>query len=61
MDKYVFVSVKILYKVKEKLERLCIKLSILLRKAIMEELRRKEVKALEMEMENVKDVLDRMY
>jgi len=60
MGRYVTVSVKIHRKVKEKLEKLSIKPSELLKKVIVEELRRREVKDLERELKGVKDILDKI-
>jgi hypothetical protein len=60
MGRYVTVSVKIPREVKEKLEKLGIKPSELLRRVIVEELRRREVEDLERELRSVKDILDRI-
>lgn len=60
MSRYITVSVKIPREVKEKLKRLGIKPSELLRKAIMEEIRNREVEDLEREIENARDILSRI-
>lgn len=60
MGRYVTVSVKIPREVKEKLERLGIKPSELLRKAIMEEIRNREIEDLEREIENARDILSKI-
>ncbi len=60
MSKYVTVSVKLSHELKEKLEKLGIKPSKLLRKAIEEELRRREVERIKAEIMNLKPVLDRI-
>jgi len=57
MGKYVTVSVKIPVEVKEQLEKLGIKPSELLRKAIREELMRREIAELNREAEELKHVL----
>ena len=57
MSKYVTVSVKIPRKLKEKLEKYGIKPSELLRKAIMEELRRREIENLEKMREELNEVI----
>ncbi|MCS7366040.1 MAG: hypothetical protein NDF54_11440 [archaeon GB-1867-035] len=57
MSKYVTVSVKIPRKLKEKLEEYGIKPSELLRKAIMEELRRREIENLEKMREELGEVI----
>lgn len=60
MSRYITVSVKIPREVKERLERLGIKPSELLRKAIMEEIRNREIEDLEREIENARDILSRI-
>ena len=60
MDKYVTVSVKIPREIKERLDRFGVKTSELLRRAIMEELRRREVEELKKEIEELRDVLERI-
>lgn len=60
MGRYITVSVKIPREVKEKLERLGIKPSELLRKAIMEEIRNREIEDLEREIENARDILSKI-
>ena len=57
MSKYVTVSVKIPRKLKEKLERYGIKPSKLLKKAIMEELKRREIQDLEKMRAELNDVI----
>lgn len=57
MSKYVTVSVKIPRKLKEELEKYGIKPSELLRKAIMEELRRREIENLEKMREELNEVI----
>jgi len=57
LSKYVTVSVKIPRKLKEKLEEYGIKPSELLRKAIMEELRRREIENLEKMREELGEVI----
>jgi len=60
LSKYVTVSVKLSHELKEKLEKLGIKPSKLLRKAIEEELRRREVERIKAEIMDLKPVLDRI-
>ncbi len=57
MSKYVTVSVKISKEIKVKLERYGIKPSELLKKAIIEELRTKEVEELERKSDELKEDL----
>ena len=57
MSKYVTVSVKIPRKLKEKLERYGIKPSKLLKKAIMEELKRREIQDLEKMRAELNDII----
>lgn len=59
MGKYTTISVKVPLEVKEKLEKLGIKPSQVLKKAIMEELRTREIEEMENEVEELKDVLNR--
>ena len=60
MRKYVTVSVKIPIEVKEKLQKLGIKPSMLLRRAIEKEVRKEEVKAIKKEVERLKGALDKI-
>ncbi|MEM2169826.1 MAG: hypothetical protein QW186_08535 [Candidatus Bathyarchaeia archaeon] len=60
MGKYVTVSVKIPREVKERLERLGIKPSQLLKNAIVEELRRREIEDLRKRIEEVKPILNKI-
>jgi len=57
LSKYVTVSVKIPRKLKEKLERYGIKPSKLLKKAIMEELKRREIQDLEKMRAELNDII----
>ena len=57
MSKYVTVSVKIPRELKEKLERYGIKPSKLLKKAIMEELKRREIQELEKMRAELSDII----
>ena len=57
MSKYVTVSVKIPRELKEKLERYGIKPSKLLKKAIMEELKRREIQDLEKMRAELSDII----
>ncbi|MHA1589186.1 MAG: hypothetical protein ACTSVA_01095 [Candidatus Njordarchaeales archaeon] len=59
MGRYVTVSVKIPVEVKEKLEKLGIKPSDLLKRAIYEEIKRREIKEIEKELEELADVLEK--
>ena len=59
MRKYVTISVKIPIEVKEKLEKYGIKPSELLKRAIYEELRRREAEELEREVSELKDLLNK--
>ncbi len=60
MGKYVTVSVKIPAKLKEELEKYGIKPSILLKKAIEEELRNREIKRIKEEIERIKPTLAKL-
>lgn len=60
MGKYVTVSVKIPIELKEKVEKLGIKPSKLLRRAIEEEVRKGEVRRLKDEIKALKPVLDKI-
>ncbi|MEM2424562.1 MAG: hypothetical protein QXM00_08815 [Candidatus Bathyarchaeia archaeon] len=60
MSKYVTVSVKIPRDVKERLERLGIKPSQLLKNAIIEELRRREIEDLRRRIEEAKPILNKI-
>ncbi|MBC7078335.1 MAG: hypothetical protein ABC505_03275 [Candidatus Methanosuratincola petrocarbonis] len=57
MSKYTTLSVKVPREVKERLERYGIKPSEVLRKAILEELRLREIEELEGKIEELKDDL----
>jgi len=57
LSKYVTVSVKIPRELKEKLERYGIKPSKLLKKAIMEELKRREIQDLEKMRAELSDII----
>lgn len=60
MVKYETVSVKVPSEIKEKMKQLGIKPSELLRKAIMEEIRRRQVKRIKEEIQDQKAALDRI-
>lgn len=60
MSKYVTVSVKVPYKLREKMRQFGIKPSTLLRRAIEDEIRRREVKSVKKEIKELKAVLDRI-
>ena len=60
MGKYVTVSVKIPVELKEELERYGIKPSALLKKAIEQELKKREIQRIKEEIEKVKTILDRL-
>jgi post-segregation antitoxin (ccd killing protein) len=60
LSKYTTVSTKIPQEVKEKMKELKIKPSKILRKAIEDEIRRKEAEKLKEEIERVKPVLDKV-
>lgn len=60
MSKYETVSVKVPSEIKEKMKQLGIKPSELLRKAITEEIRRKQVKRIKEEIQDLKAMLDRI-
>lgn len=60
MGKYVTVSVKIPIELKEKVEKLGIKPSKLLRRAIEEEVRKEEVRRLKDEVKALKQVLSKI-
>lgn len=60
MGKYVTVSVKVPHELKEKLEKLGVKPSKLLRKVIEEEIRRKEVEQIKEEIANLKPALSKI-
>jgi len=59
LRKYVTISVKVPIEVKEKLEKYGIKPSELLKRAIYEELRRREAEELEREVSELKDLLNK--
>ncbi|MEM2466640.1 MAG: type II toxin-antitoxin system CcdA family antitoxin [Candidatus Bathyarchaeia archaeon] len=60
MSKYTTVSTKIPLELREKMKELKIKPSRLLRKAIEDEVRRREAERLKEEVERLKSVLDRV-
>ncbi|MDH7477483.1 MAG: type II toxin-antitoxin system CcdA family antitoxin [Candidatus Bathyarchaeota archaeon] len=60
MSKYTTVSTKIPQEIKEKMKELKIKPSKLLRKAIEDEIRRREAEKLKEEIEKLKPVLDKV-
>ncbi|MEM2107237.1 MAG: hypothetical protein QXV46_05440 [Candidatus Bathyarchaeia archaeon] len=60
MGKYATVSVKLPHELKEKIEKLGVKPSKLLRKAIEEELRRREVEAIKDDLMKLKPALDKI-
>ncbi|RLI96777.1 MAG: hypothetical protein DRP00_04860 [Candidatus Aenigmatarchaeota archaeon] len=60
MGKYVTVSVKIPVKLKEELEKYGIKPSVLLKKAIEQELRNREVQRIKEEIEKLKPILAKL-
>ena len=60
MSKYTTVSTKIPQELKEKMKELKIKPSKLLRKAIEDEIRRREAERLKGEIERLKPVLDKV-
>ncbi|MDI6691639.1 MAG: type II toxin-antitoxin system CcdA family antitoxin [Candidatus Bathyarchaeota archaeon] len=60
MSKYTTVSTKIPQELKEKMKQLEIKPSKLLRKAIEDEIRRREAKKLEEDIEKLKPVLNKV-
>ncbi|MEM2588073.1 MAG: hypothetical protein QXV23_07235 [Candidatus Bathyarchaeia archaeon] len=60
MGKYVTVSVKVPREVKERLEKLGIKPSQLLKNAIIEELRKREIEDLKRRIEEAKPILDKI-
>jgi len=59
-SKYATVSVKVPTKLKEELEKLGIKPSRLLRRAIEEEIRRREVEKIKREIESLKPALEKI-
>jgi len=59
LGKHVTVSVKVPIELKAKMEKLSIKPSTLLRRAIEEEVRRREVDRIKREAEKLKHVLNR--
>ncbi|RLG93826.1 hypothetical protein DRO37_07240 [Candidatus Bathyarchaeota archaeon] len=59
MGRYITISVKVPIEVKEKLEKLGIKPSKLLKRAIDEELRRREIEEIEDKLKELKNVLNR--
>lgn len=60
MSKYTTVSTKIPQELKEKIKELKIKPSKLLRKAIEDEIRRREAEKLKEDIEKLKPVLDKV-
>lgn len=60
MSKYETVSVKVPTEIKEKMKQLGIKPSKLLRKAIEEEIRRKQVKKIKEEIQDLKATFDKI-
>ncbi|MEM2342390.1 MAG: CopG family transcriptional regulator [Candidatus Bathyarchaeia archaeon] len=60
MSKYVTVSVKIPREIKDKLEKLGIKPSLLLKEAILKEIRRREMEDLRRRINEVKPILKRI-
>ncbi|MHC1564220.1 MAG: CopG family transcriptional regulator [Candidatus Hecatellaceae archaeon] len=60
MGKYITVSVKIPLELKEKLDKLSVKPSKLLRKAIEQELKKREVERIKEEIEGLKPVLSKI-
>lgn len=60
MGKYVTVSVKVPQELKEKIEKLGVKPSRILRKAIEDEVRRKEVEQIRGEITRLKPVLSKI-
>jgi post-segregation antitoxin (ccd killing protein) len=60
LSKYTTVSTKIPQEVKEKMKELKIKPSKILRKAIEDEIRRKEAEKLKEDIERLKPVLDKV-
>jgi post-segregation antitoxin (ccd killing protein) len=60
LSKYTTVSTKIPQEIKEKMKELKIKPSKLLRKAIEDEIRRREAEKLKEEIEKLKPVLDKV-
>jgi polyhydroxyalkanoate synthesis regulator phasin len=60
LGKYVTVSVKVPQELKEKIEKLGIKPSRILRKAIEDEVRRKEVEQIRGEITRLKPVLSKI-
>ena len=60
MGKYVTVSVKIPVELKEELERYGIKPSALLKKAIEQELKKREIQRIKEEIKKIKPILDRL-
>jgi hypothetical protein len=60
MGKYVTVSVKIPVKVKEELDKYGIKPSVLLKKAIEQELRNREIQRIKGEVEEIKPILAKL-
>jgi len=60
LGRYVTVSVKVPLEVKEKMKLLNIKPSTLLRRAIDEEVRRREIQRIKDEIESLKPMLNRI-
>jgi len=59
VGRYITVSVKVPVEVKEKLEKFGIKPSKILKKAIYEELRRREIEEIEDKLKELKNVLNK--
>jgi len=59
MGRYVTISVKVPIEVKEKLEKFGIKPSKILKRAIDEELRKKEIEEIEGKLKELKNVLNK--
>ena len=60
MGKYITVSVKVPVEIKERMKKLNIKPSKLLRKTIEEEIKRREVELINEELATLRPVLDRI-
>ncbi|MEM1537694.1 MAG: type II toxin-antitoxin system CcdA family antitoxin [Candidatus Nezhaarchaeales archaeon] len=60
MSRYVTVSTKVRRKLKEEAEKLGIKISELLRRALEEEVRKEKLKRLEEELDSIRSALDRI-
>ena len=60
MSRFVTVSTKVRKELKEEAERLGIKISEVLRRALEEEVQRRKLRELEERLEEISDVLDRI-